>query len=72
MPRGKSEAIYLGEMKITFAGDPPERYNRAAPEVTAVWVAAVEAAKLILRSHGFGVGRTGYGSRRVDTEEPSA
>ena len=60
-------ALYVLDMHMEFAGPMPERYNRAAPEVTAAHREAVEAAQGVMRRHGFTITSTGHGSLRTGT-----
>lgn len=73
---GQSEsapmALYVLDMQMRFAGPMPERYNRAAPEVTAAHREAVEAAQEVMRRHGFTITSTGHGSMRDGTHLPAS
>lgn len=64
-------AIYELEIKVEFAGPVPERFNRAAPEVTPAHIAAVDAALDVLREHGFLVSHVSHGHLRTRTYLPS-
>jgi hypothetical protein len=62
-----NQAIYRLDVEVEFLGPLPEKYNKAAPEVTEAHRAAVEAMQDVLREHGFTIGHTGHGSLRIGT-----
>jgi hypothetical protein len=64
-------ALYRLDVEMHFAGPIPERYNRAAPEVSAAHREAVEAAQEVMRRHGFLITNTGHGSLRTGTHLPT-
>lgn len=61
------DAIYKLSIEVTFAGNPPNEKNMAAPEILPIQYLCVEQIRDTLKKAGYELIQTGHGARRLET-----